>query len=63
MEHGKNPLMNYYITCLAVYTDANENIKPIKKKPKLHIDGIITSIMATDRAQVLEDEGVEVSVW
>lgn len=66
MEHGKNPLMDFYITCLAVYVDANENIKPMKKKkkdPKLHIDGIITTIMATDRAQVLEDEGEEVAVW
>lgn len=66
MDHGDNPLMDFYVSCLAVYVDASENIKPMKKRkkdPRLHIDGIITSIMATDRAQILEEEEMEMEVW
>jgi phage terminase large subunit-like protein len=53
-----NPVMEWMVGCTEIYTDANGNIKV--QKPKINrdskrIDGVITSIMAYDRARIWLD--------
>jgi len=50
LEHGNNPVLRWNADNTAVYVDVNENIKPKKSSPTQRIDGIITLIMALDRA-------------
>lgn len=50
-----NPVMEWMVGCASIYTDATGNIKV--QKPKINrdskrIDGVITSIMAYDRARL-----------
>lgn len=65
-EHGKHPVIDLCVKNTHVYVDANDNIKPMKEKkgdPTRHIDGVISSIMATWRAKVNDgdnDNGVSV---
>ena len=48
-----NPCLDWMVSVAEVKTDANENIRPVKpdsRKSAKHIDGVIASMMAVDRA-------------
>lgn len=50
-----NPVMEWMVGCAEIYTDANGNIKvqkPKASRESKRIDGVITSIMAYDRARI-----------
>lgn len=48
--HADNGLMNAMIEAVSVTQDNNGNIKPIKTRAGLKIDGVVAAIMALDRA-------------
>jgi len=55
-----HPIMNWMISCTDILSDPAGNIKPIKPdrdKSGKRIDGVISSIMALDRAVKNENEG------
>lgn len=55
-----NPVMSWMISNCDVYKDQSENIKPVKhggKDSTLHIDGVITSLMALGRIRSMLDAG------
>lgn len=63
MEHGRNPVMDYYVKSAHIYTGPNDTRKPVKHKQgddTSRIDGVITSIMATWRALLNQGEGSSV---
>lgn len=50
--HNDNPVLTWMISNAEIYTDANNNIKPIKpdyRKSSKRIDGVVTSVMVTGR--------------
>ncbi|TAH55194.1 MAG: terminase large subunit [Treponema sp.] len=50
-----NPVMEWMVGCAEIYTDANGNIKvqkPKANRDSKRIDGVITSIMAHERARI-----------
>ncbi|WP_234314009.1 terminase large subunit [Streptomyces sp. NBRC 109706] len=51
LEHGGNPPMRWMIDNLAVATDPSLNVKPDKKSSADKIDGVVSLIMALDRAR------------
>ena len=56
MEHGGNPVMDFYILSSHIYEGPNDTRKPVKHKrgdDTSRIDGVITSIMATWRALIV----------
>ena len=55
-----NPVMAWMVSNCDVYRDPNGNIKPVKhggSKSPLHIDGVVTSLMALGRLKSLLDGG------
>ena len=55
-----NPVMSWMISNCDIYRDPNGNIKPVKhggKHSPLHIDGVVTSLMALGRLKSLLDGG------
>lgn len=55
-----NPVMAWMVSNCDIYRDQNGNIKPVKhggKDSALHIDGVVTSLMALGRIQSLVDGG------
>ena len=46
VDVGGNPLMAWMASNVVVYRDGPDNIKPIKKKSRGRIDGIVAAIMA-----------------
>ena len=55
-----NPVMAWMISNADVYRDQNQNIKVVKhggKDSPLHIDGVVTSLMALGRIKSLVDNG------
>ncbi len=55
-----NPVMAWMVSNCDVYRDPNGNIKPVKhggKDSPLHIDGVVTSLMALGRIRTLVDSG------
>lgn len=57
-----NPVMRWMVSNCDIYTDPNGNIKPVKhgatgSKSPVHIDGIVTSLMALGRIKTLIDGG------
>ena len=61
IAHGGNPMMDWQMDNLTVVTDANENIRPVKgKKRSGRIDGVVSLIMALDRAILRQEEGPSV---
>ena len=56
LVHGGNPMLDWQMDNLAVVTDANENIRPVKgKKRSGRIDGCVSLFMALDRAIMRQD--------
>jgi len=45
--HNNNPVLTWMMNNVAVYTDPNENIRPVKNKSFERIDGVVALIMAT----------------
>lgn len=63
MEHGANPVMDYYVLCTHIWEGPNDQRKPVKHRrgdDTSRIDGVITSTMASWRAQISEDIGPSV---
>lgn len=60
IRHGKNPILRWMFSNVAVDTDAAGNIKPSKKKAVEKIDGIVGSIMGVGRATLSPDSGESV---
>ena len=59
MEHGSNPVMDYYVQCAHLWEGPNDTRKPVKRRKgddTTRIDGVITSTMATWRALIARDE-------
>lgn len=55
-----NPVMAWMVSNCDIYRDPNGNIKPVKhggKDSPLHIDGVVTSLMALGRIKNLLDGG------
>lgn len=55
-----NPVMAWMVSNCDIYRDPNGNIKPVKhggKDSPLHIDGVVTSLMALGRIKALLDGG------
>lgn len=55
-----NPVMAWMVSNADIYRDPNGNIKPVKhggKHSALHIDGVVTSLMALGRLKSLLDGG------
>lgn len=53
IAHSGNPVVNWMIGCTSLWTDNNNNKRPIKPdrgKSRKRIDGVVTSIMSLDRA-------------
>lgn len=49
LEHQNNPLLNWMAANTNVKTDSQNNIKPVKSKANLRIDGIIAAIIGLER--------------
>lgn len=49
IHHGNNPVLDWMLANVQITRDAQENIKPDKKKSSEKIDGIVALIMAVDR--------------
>lgn len=60
MRHDGNPVMRYCVENVAIATDNNERIRPIKKSPSERIDGVVAAIVAlgTSMAEPVEAESV-----
>lgn len=65
LNHMGNPVLRWMMTNVAVYRDANDNMKLVKDKGSDRIDGIVASVMAIgewmtfkDVRSVYEDRGV-----
>lgn len=53
LRHGGNPVLRWMASCLAVWENANQDIRPVKPKrdkTNKRIDGMVALIMALSRA-------------
>lgn len=67
LRHNNNPVMRWMFNHCVAPSDANDNIKPDRKKSRHKIDGVVASVMAVGRAtlnapkhSVYESRGVMV---
>jgi phage terminase large subunit-like protein len=44
--HNNNPILKWMASNTAVYTDPNDNVRPVKNKSSEKIDGIVATVMA-----------------
>lgn len=56
--HNGNPVLRWMASNTAVYTDPNENVRPVKDRSSEKIDGIVATIMALGLA-LIEPEVVD----
>jgi len=61
LAHGNNPILNWMADNVVATLDAAGNIKPDKEKSREKIDGIVSLIMALDRA--MRNNGAAMSVY
>jgi phage terminase large subunit-like protein len=54
LDHGNDPVLTWNASNLVSWTDPNGNVKPDKKRSPEKIDGMVTLIMALDRALELQ---------
>ncbi len=59
--HNGNPILRWMAANTAVYTDPNENVRPVKDKSSEKIDGIVAAVMGLGLALV--DAGPVMSVY
>jgi phage terminase large subunit-like protein len=57
IRHGGNPVLRWMADNVIVTTDPAANVKPDKSKSTEKIDGIVSLIMALDRAMRHENNG------
>ncbi len=62
IDHGHNPVMRWMASNLSIYQDANDNMRPDKKKSADKIDGMVALIMAMAIAQK-QPQQPKVSGW
>ncbi|NYI06064.1 terminase large subunit [Allostreptomyces psammosilenae] len=51
IRHGGHPILRWNASCVEIYADGNDNIRPVKpdrNKSSARIDGIAASVMALD---------------
>ena len=60
INHFGNPVLRWMCSNVAIYTDANENIKLVKNKSIDKIDGIVALVMALGESV---QEGDQVSIY
>lgn len=60
IAHGGNPVLTWNASNVVIDLDANENVKPNKKKSSEKIDGIVACIMAVGRAMVKETKSASI---
>lgn len=60
IRHGKNPVLRWMISNVAIEVDPAGNIKPSKKKSTERIDGVVACIMALGRATLPDENGPSV---
>lgn len=68
LRHGGNPVLRWMAQSVVCDVDANENIRPSKRKSTSRIDGIVATIIGLSRAilgreknaSVYESRGIEV---
>ena len=60
IRHGDNPVFTFCARNVAIWTDANDNIKPSRRSSGGKIDTVVAAIMASGRSD-LHDGGV--SIW
>lgn len=49
VRHGDNPVLSWMVDNVAVISDKDGNIRPVKDKSREKIDGVVAAIMAVDR--------------
>jgi phage terminase large subunit-like protein len=57
LVHNANPVLKWMASNAAVYTDPNENVRPVKDKSSEKIDGIVATVMGLGLSMV-EPEAV-----
>ena len=57
LVHNGNPILRWMASNAAVYTDPNENVRPVKDKSSEKIDGIVAAVMGLGLA-LIEPEPV-----
>ena len=55
MDAADHPLLTSHVSNAVVIRDANDNIRPTKKKSRGHIDGVIGSVIGVKLAQAADD--------
>ena len=55
LAHGKNPVLSWNVSNVAIRIDPAENMKPDKEKSIERIDGAVALIMAIGRAMLEKD--------
>ena len=61
INHGGNPILRWMANNVAVRQDAAGNLKPDKAESEGRIDGIVSLVMALDRAMRRNDADKYVS--
>lgn len=56
LRHGRNPVLRWMASNVAIETDAAGNIKPSKRRSTEKIDGIVSTVMALGRAVVAQGD-------
>jgi phage terminase large subunit-like protein len=59
-NHGGNPVLTYMADAVAIRSDENGNIRPVKDKSSGRIDGILAAVMAEDRLIRHEAEAISI---
>jgi phage terminase large subunit-like protein len=49
LRHPNNPVLNWMMNGTVVYEDTNKNIRPVKRKSRGRIDGIVATIIGLNR--------------
>ena len=60
VRHGDHPVVNWAAGTVAIWRDANDNIKPSRKNSKGRIDPVVAAIVALARAMLFADDR---SIW
>ena len=61
LVHNNNPVLKWMASNVAVYTDPNENVRPVKDKSSEKIDGIVAAVMGLGLALI--EAPPEISVY
>ena len=56
LHHDGNPALTWMVSNTMAKSDENDNIRPIKEREEMKIDGVVALIMALGRAMVTEEQ-------